>query len=385
MKINNFAQFRLISAAIPVLLIGCLAGCSGGDKKEAAAPRAALVTVQEAELRDIPVNLAAVGTVDPSATVNIVSRISGELKEVHVKDGEDVSEGQLLFVIDKKPTEIALLQVQAQLESNKAKLFKAEEDLGRSQKLTKGGFTSAAQNDEARVAAVSYRAAVKADEAAVEQAKLNLSYCEIRAPMAGRAGVIKVDKGNLVPAQSQQLLTIDAIRPVTITFSVPERHVTAIRNESAKGTLKVVAQTRHGDAAEGKLTFIGNVDSQTGTVPLKALFPNENSVMWPGEYVQVKLQLEVQANVVTVPSRAVIIGPKGNFIYVVGDDMKAQQRLVTAGTESDGLTVITEGLKQGEKVVMEGHVRLIDGITVRFPEAKVSAPATPEAQAGSAS
>lgn len=385
MKINNFAPFRVIAAALPVVLIGCLAGCSGDDKKVAAAPRAALVTVEDAVLRDIPVNLSAVGTVDPSATVTIISRISGELKEVHVKDGEEVSEGQLLFVIDKKPMEIALLQVQAQLESDKAKLAKAEDDLGRSQKLTKGGFNSAAQNDEARVAAISYRAAVKADEAAVEQAKLNLSYCEIRAPMAGRAGVVKVDKGNFVPIQSQPLLTIDTISPVTVTFSVPERHIMTIRQESAKAPLRVAAESRHGGAAEGQLTYIGNVDSQTGTVPLKASFPNKNREMWPGEYVQVKLQLEVQSNVVTIPSRAVVIGPKGNFIYVISDDMKAQQRLVKAGAETDGITVILEGLQAGEKVVMEGHVRLSDGITVRLPNASAQNDTPAKTEAGSAS
>ena len=389
MKTGTSVSFGMAALLASILLT---AGCSSGEKQQAgpAAPRAALVTVTESIQTDMPVNLSAVGTVEPSASVNVVSRTAGELLEVLVDDGEFVKEGQLLFVIDKKPAEIALHKVQAQLESDKAKLAKAEDDLARSQKLTKGGFTSAAQNDEARVAAVGYRAAVKADEAAVEQAQLDLSYCEIRAPMAGRAGAIQVDKGNYVPKESKTLLTIDAIQPVTVTFSVPERYIMAVRGLSSGSDLKVTAQPKLGKAAEGVLTFVGNVDSSTGTVPLKATFPNENGLMWPGEYVEIKLQLAVLKDSVAVPSRAVIIGPDGPFVYVVKEvpsqddparkELIAQYRLVTSGTENEGMTVVTKGLDAGEAVVMEGHVRLSDGIKVRLPEDAKPAAGTPAAR-----
>ena len=389
MKTGPYVSFGMAALLASILLT---AGCSSGEKQQAgpAAPRAALVTVTESIQTDMPVNLSAVGTVEPSASVNVVSRTAGELLEVLVDDGEFVKEGQLLFVIDKKPAEIALHKVQAQLESDKAKLAKAEDDLARSQKLTKGGFTSAAQNDEARVAAVGYRAAVKADEAAVEQAQLDLSYCEIRAPMAGRAGAIQVDKGNYVPKESKTLLTIDAIQPVTVTFSVPERYIMAVRGLSSGSDLKVTAQPKLGKAAEGVLTFVGNVDSSTGTVPLKATFPNENGLMWPGEYVEIKLQLAVLKDSVAVPSRAVIIGPDGPFVYVVKEvpsqddparkELIAQYRLVTSGTENEGMTVVTKGLDAGEAVVMEGHVRLSDGIKVRLPEDAKPAAGTPAAR-----
>ena len=389
MKTGTYVSFGMAALLASILLT---AGCSSGEKQQAgpAAPRAALVTVTESIQTDMPVNLSAVGTVEPSASVNVVSRTAGELLEVLVDDGEFVKEGQLLFVIDKKPAEIALHKVQAQLESDKAKLAKAEDDLARSQKLTKGGFTSAAQNDEARVAAVGYRAAVKADEAAVEQAQLDLSYCEIRAPMAGRAGAIQVDKGNYVPKESKTLLTIDAIQPVTVTFSVPERYIMAVRGLSSGSDLKVTAQPKLGKAAEGVLTFVGNVDSSTGTVPLKATFPNENVLMWPGEYVEIKLQLAVLKDSVAVPSRAVIIGPDGPFVYVVKEvpsqddparkELIAQYRLVTSGTENEGMTVVTKGLDAGEAVVMEGHVRLSDGIKVRLPEDAKPAAGTPAAR-----
>lgn len=389
MKTGTYVSFGMAALLASILLT---AGCSSGEKQQAgpAAPRAALVTVTESIQTDMPVNLSAVGTVEPSASVNVVSRTAGELLEVLVDDGEFVKEGQLLFVIDKKPAEIALHKVQAQLESDKAKLAKAEDDLARSQKLTKGGFTSAAQNDEARVAAVGYRAAVKADEAAVEQAQLDLSYCEIRAPMAGRAGAIQVDKGNYVPKESKTLLTIDAIQPVTVTFSVPERYIMAVRGLSSGSDLKVTAQPKLGKAAEGVLTFVGNVDSSTGTVPLKATFPNENGLMWPGEYVEIKLQLAVLKDSVAVPSRAEIIGPDGPFVYVVKEvpsqddparkELIAQYRLVTSGTENEGMTVVTKGLDAGEAVVMEGHVRLSDGIKVRLPEDAKPAAGTPAAR-----
>ncbi|MCH5277821.1 MAG: efflux RND transporter periplasmic adaptor subunit [Desulfovibrionaceae bacterium] len=380
MKSASYLSLGL--AALAALLA---AGCSSDEKRPPrTAARAALVTVTKSVLTDMPVNLSAVGTVEASATVNVVSRTAGELLEVLVDDGEYVQEGQLLFIIDKKPAEIALHKVQAQLESDRAHLAKAEDDLARSQKLTRGGFTSAAQNDEARVAAVGYRAAVKADEAAVEQARLDLSYCEIRSPMAGRAGAVQVDKGNYVPRESKTLLTIDALQPVTVTFSVPERYLTAVRGLSAGVDLMVTATPRLGQAAEGTLTFVGNVDSATGTVPLKASFPNENGLLWPGEYVEIKLRLSVLKDSVAVPSRAVIIGPKGPFVYVIregpgqdapgGRELIAEYRLVASGTESDGMTVISQGLDAGEMVVMEGHVRLSDGIRVRLPENSADGP-----------
>ncbi len=389
MKTGTCISFGKAALLASILLT---AGCSSGEKQQAgpAAPRAALVTVTESIQTDMPVNLSAVGTVEPSASVNVVSRTAGELLEVLVEDGEFVKEGQLLFVIDKKPAEIALHKVQAQLESDKAKLAKAEDDLARSQKLTKGGFTSAAQNDEARVAAVGYRAAVKADEAAVEQALLDLSYCEIRAPMAGRAGAIQVDRGNYVPKESKILLTIDAIQPVTVTFSVPERYIMTVRGLSSGSDLKVTAQPKQGKAADGVLTFVGNVDSSTGTVPLKAAFPNENGLMWPGDYVEIKLRLTVLKDSVAVPSRAVVIGPEGPFVYVVKEvpsqddptrkDLIAQYRLVTSGAENEGMTVVTKGLDAGEAVVMEGHVRLSDGIKVRLPEDAKPVAGTPAAR-----
>ncbi len=269
-------------------LLACFVLLAPAPLYAAAPQNAALVTPGTATLKDVPVLLRAVGSVDPSATVTVRPRVAGELKEVLFSEGQMVKEGELLFVIDKQPNEIAVREVEAKLEADKANLAKAEADLARSQTLVKGGYTSAEQNQQAMTLVATLRASIKADEAAIARAKLNLSYCDITAPMGGRAGALLVDKGNYVSNES--LVVIDNIRPVTVTFSVPERYVSQVRALSRQGELSVQASTPGGPAVPGLLTFMGNVDNKTGTVPLKATFANENTVLWPGEFVNIQLQ-----------------------------------------------------------------------------------------------
>ena len=346
-----------------------LIGCSGeSEKTQPRAVRTALVTLVASGTRDVPYMLEAVGTVEPSASVNIVSRTSGELQQVLANDGEMVKKGQLLFVIEKEPYQIALHQAQARLESDKAKLAKAQDDYSRALKMKKGGFSSAAETDAARVTMVSAQADVREDAAALEKAELDLSYCEIRAPMDGRASDVRVDRGNVVTAQTL-LVVVDAFQPAEITFSVPEKHLPLIRrNVREKSGLQVSADSKEGKPLVGDVIFVGNVDADTGTVPLKARFLNEGTELWPGEFLRVKIQLDTRKNAVTVPSRAVMLGPDGPFVYVVGDDRIARVRLVSTDVENDGITVISKGLASGEQVVLEGHVRLKDGMPVRLQE-----------------
>lgn len=358
-----FKHFLL--CALSLLLV---TGCSDEKKAENNATGAkALVRLAESSYRDIPYEIEAVGTVEPSASVNIVSRTGGELEQVLVKDGDTLKQGQLLFVIEKEPYNIALHQARARLESDKAKLTKAEDDYARSQKMTRGGFSSVAENDAARVNLISARAAVKEDEAAVEKAALDLSYCEIRAPMDGRAGDVKVDRGNVVSPQTS-LLMLDTVHPADITFSISEKYLPQVRRNMERGELRVSAASKEGTPVLGTVIFMGNVAPATGTVPLKARFENAGSELWAGEFLRVRITLDVRNHAVTVPSRAVMIGPDGSLVFVVGEDGKARIRLVETDVENEGVTVISKGLEAGEKVVLEGHVRLKDGIDVRVAE-----------------
>ncbi len=348
-----------------------ISGCSGESENPAPrqAARTALVTLAVSETKDVPYMLEAVGIVEPSASVNIVSRTAGELQEVLIQDGQNVKKDQLLFVIEKEPYEIALHQAQAKLESDKAKLTKARDDYARTQKMSQKGFTSTSEAETSRVAMISAQADVQSDTAALEKAQLDLSYCEIRSPMDGRVGDVLVDRGNVLSAQTL-LVVLDAFRPADITFSIPEKHLPLIRRNITGEGLAVSASSKEGHPLSGDVVFVGNVDADTGTVPLKARFANENIELWPGEFLRVHVQLDTRKNAVTVPSRAVMLGPDGPFVYVVGDDNVAHIRLVTTDIENDGLTVISSGLKSGERVVLEGHVRLQDGISVRIQEKK---------------
>ena len=344
----------------------CLSACTGESQDTKKTPvRTALVTLAVAETRDVPYMLEAVGTVEPSASVNIVSRTGGELQKALIHDGEQVKKGQLLFVIEKEPYEIALHQAQARLESDRAKLAKAKDDYARALKMSKGGFSSAAETDATRVTMVSAQADVREDEAALEKAELDLSYCEINAPMDGRAGDVRVDTGNVLTAQTL-LVVLDAFQPADITFSVPEKHLPLIRRNVQNTGLRVSAASKDGIPLSGDVIFVGNVDADTGTVPLKARFPNEKVELWPGEFLRVHLTLDIRKNAVTVPSRAVLLGPDGPFVYVVGSDKLARVRLVETDVENEGVTVISKGLSSGEQVVLEGHVRLKDGMPIRL-------------------
>lgn len=345
-----------------------LSACSEENREtKKTAVRTALVTLAVAETRDVPYKIEAIGTVEPSATVNIVSRTDGELQQILIKDGEHVQEGQLLFVIEKAPYEIALHQAQARLESNRANLAKANDDYTRALKMKKGGFSSVAEADASRVAMISAQADVREDEAALEKAKLDLSYCEVRAPMSGRAGDVKVDTGNILTAHTL-LVVLDAFQPADITFSIPEKHLPLVRRNMRDTGLHVSALSKDGKDLQGNVIFVGNVDPDTGTVPLKARFANDDIALWPGEFLRVGLTLDMRKNAVTVPSRAVLLGPDGPFVYVVGTDHIASIRLVTTDVENEGITVISNGLAAGESVVLEGHVRLKDGMPIRLQD-----------------
>ena len=344
----------------------------GQDKPGFQAPPTMAVPVAVAPVveKSMPFLIRTIGNVVASSTVSVRSRIGGALQEVHFREGEEVTKGQILFVIDPRPYEAALNQVEALLARDRALLEKAEADLRRFSELVKDDYISLEQHDQARASAASLRAAMQADEAAVKTARLELSYCTIHAPISGRTGDLFVDEGNLVKANDDQpLVVIHQIAPIEVSFSVPQQHLTGIRRPQDQGPLRVTALAKedHVNPVEGRLTFVDNaVNTETGTVLLKASFANEDRALWPGQFVDVVLTLGEQAGAIVVPSGAVQSSQQGTFVFVVEEDGTAQSRPVEVSRIVGEEAVVASGLSLEEKVVTDGQLRLVPGARVEI-------------------
>jgi multidrug efflux system membrane fusion protein len=350
---------RILLVWLLLLLAACGNETTDGQAEQAAAP----VRLAVATIGDIPQIIESVGYVAASSSVAIRSRITGELMEVRFTEGDDISEGQILFVLDERPFAAALREAQARLQRDRAQMLKAREDMRRFQNLASRGFASQEQFEQARTDATALEATVQADEAAVELRNLELAYCTIRSPIKGRAGVVVQNKGNLIKANDEiPMLTIDCFEPVYVYFSVSETHLAAIRRQAASRhvTVSILAQGAPPEqTVSGALSFIDNsVDMRTGAIRLRTEYPNAERSLWPGQFASVRLRLGEHKQVLTVPSAAVLNGPAGAYVYTVDAENRAQYRAVQPGVEYEELTVITEGLADGERVVTEGHVRL---------------------------
>jgi multidrug efflux system membrane fusion protein len=335
------------------------------------------VTVATAAKKTMPVEIRAIGNVVASATVSVLARVGGALEEVHFREGAEVEKGELLFVIDPRPYEVALKEAEAYLARDQALLERAEADLKRYAELVKQDFVTKEQYDQARASAASLKATVRADEAAVKDARLQLSYCTIYAPIDGRTGDLLVDAGNLIKANDDHpMVVINQIRPVEVSVAVPEEYLPRIRVSQASGPLKVRAlsdREKSGTLAQGRLVFVNNtVDTATGTILLKASFANEDESLWPGQFVNVALTLGEQADAVIIPSNAVQTGQQGPYVFVVKDDHTVESRPVVVSRVLGEETVIEKGVQPGETVVTDGQLRLAPGVRV---EIKVEAKA----------
>jgi multidrug efflux system membrane fusion protein len=280
-------------------------------------------------------------------------------------EGEDVRQGDLLFVIDPRPFETALEAAKAAWDRDKAKATSAEAEARRYAGLVERGYVTKQQYDDARAGAEAAAATARADSAAVEAAGLDLAYCTIRAPISGRTGSVPVKQGSLIKANADEpLVVIQQMKPALVRFTVPERSLARIRNHSSEAPLRARAilpsdTTR---AFEGVLSFFDNaVDPNTGTILLKASFPNEDAALWPGQFVDVFLDLEVRSGAVVAPPQAIQEGPQGSFVWVVGADSTAHPRPVVLGPRSGDVVVVEEGLQAGETVVVDGQLRLTKG------------------------
>lgn len=343
-----------------------LCGCSSGDSGPKGPPPApvAVTVVQE---KDMERNLHVVGNVQASATVAVKTRVTGELQAVHFVEGDQVEAGQKLFTIDPRPFEATLREAKGRLDKDRAQLAKAEDDMRRYAKLVGEGYVSRESYEQAATDAAALRATVQADRGAVENAALQLEYCTVTAPIAGRAGELKSNKGNMIKANDDTaVLTIDTLSPIYVSFAVPEAYLSAIMARQREGNVRVSARPAGGEAVIGDLTFIANtVDTRTGTIKLRGTFANTDSSLWPGQFVEVTLALGNIPGALVIPARSVQAGRNESYVYVVDESNKAQYRKVSVDIESDGLAVISEGLKKGEKVVTEGQVRLAPGVSVK--------------------
>jgi len=353
-------------AGIAALLV--MSGCgekqqtpaSGGAGAAAQRP-AAPVIVANAAQRDIPVEITAIGNVEAYQTVQVRSMVSGQIEGVHFKEGQDVSKGQLLFTLDKRPFQAVLEQTSSALKRDQATAQNNQMQATRYTSLEQQGVISREVADQQRTQAQSTSAAVAADQAAVDAAKVQLQYTDIKAPISGRAGAILINLGNLVKANDTPFLVqINQITPIYVTFSVPENQLEQIRAKVSQ-RLKVMAfpkGTRSSGAA-GELTFIDNgVDPTTGTVKLKATFTNTDRKLWPGEYVDVVMDLSTVRNAVVVPTKAIQSGQQGQYVYVVTPQNTAESRIVTTGGTYEDLTIVSKGIAPGDKVIVEGQIRV---------------------------
>jgi membrane fusion protein, multidrug efflux system len=358
--------------ALGVLLLLGQIGCS--DKKTDASKvrkeRTVPVTVTAVEERTVPVQLTAIGNVEAYSAVSIKSRITGELKQVHFREGQDVAQGALLFTIDSDPFDADLKKAQANLARSLALAKKAEEDLRRYADLVKKEYISQEQYEQVSTNLEALKAQIKADQAAVETARLQVSYCTIRAPISGRTGLLLADKGNIIRANDDKaMVVINQIQPVYVTFSLPEQALLEIKRYSTEGKLKIKAflSKEEGIPEEGLLSFIDNfVDKTTGTIRLRGTFPNQKKRLWPGGFVNIVLELTAQPNTLLVPSQAVQTGMDGQYVFVIKQDLKAENRPVTVGRSLDGHSVIEKGLKGGEMVVIDGQFQLVPGTRVQI-------------------
>jgi multidrug efflux system membrane fusion protein len=355
------SRLSLVAAA---LLLLNLTGCGkGGEKKEG--PKEAPpvpVTVGEVVQKTVPFQLKAVGNVETLATVNVKSRVDGQIVQVGIRDGQDVAKGQLLFQIDPRSFAAQLKQAEATLLKDQAQLTYASGQEKRYQDLLQKNFISREAYAQVKANLDAAQAVVKADNAALDNARLQLGYTTIRSPISGSAGKVLVSGGNLVKANDTvSLVVINQISPIYVSFAVPEQFGGQVRQRQAAGGLKVEALPRMSGAkpVEGQLAFIDNaVDATTGTLRLRAEFPNTDRVLWPGDFAETTLTLRQDNDAVVAPARAVQNGPRGTYVFVVQPDLKVAIRDVLVARTAGADAVVAKGLQAGEKVVTDGASRL---------------------------
>jgi membrane fusion protein, multidrug efflux system len=369
MRSAQFRGYQLL--CVLVLLSGLAAGCNRDTAAAAPSGRgggaggAVPVVVAKVVEKPMPLEVGVIGTVEAYSTVAVRSQITGQLTSVNFKEGQDVQMGQVLFVLDRRPLEGALAQAEANLTRDLAQSANAKQQLQRYQDLAKSGLTTREQLDTSMSNAASLDAVVGADRAAVENAKVQLDYATITSPISGRTGSLIVHVGNLVRAtDGTALVNINQVAPIYVSFGVPEGRLPELKRYLALGPVHVGARapTDIAPPSNGTIDFVDNaVDQTTGTIRVKAAFPNADRRLWPGQFVNVVVTLATDPKAIVVPSMAVQTSDKGPYVFVIKPDKTADQRMVTVARISGAETVIKDGLAAGETIVTDGQLRLVTG------------------------
>jgi multidrug efflux system membrane fusion protein len=341
------------------------------------------VTVAKVQQKNVPLTVRAIGNVEPMQSVTVRPQVGGVILRVDFAEGQEVKKGELLFEIDPRPLQAAVAQARALIERDRANAQDAEANARRLASLAKKEYVPLQQAENAQAQAQAWKAALAADQASLQTARLNLGYAQIRAPFTGRTGSVLMHAGNVVKAPDDKLVVIDQLQPIYVSFSVPENALPQVRARGASSKLPVEAQPplqdKNGNpekrasgaiAAEkqnGILTFVDNaVDQQTGQIRLKATFENRDESLWPGQFVDVTLTLGEQQGALVTPAEAVQRGQNGEFVFVVKDDHTVESRPVTVSRADQREAVIEKGLSAGETVVTEGQLRLQQGTKVQI-------------------
>ena len=393
-----------LALLVPIAMAGCSRTSAAPARRGGEGGPVPVVTAPVTQ-KDVPVDIAAIGNVEAYDTVTVQSQVTGQLNEVLFHEGDFVTKGQRLFTIDQRPFQAALAQAQANLMRDEALVTQAQAQLNRdasqaeysqltaerNTQLQQRGIISKDMAEQTRAGADASSALVKADKAAVasaqaqlvaqqsavETAKLQLAYTVIDSPLDGRTGNLAVRQGNLVTANASQLITIQKIQPVYVTFAIPAVHLPTVKAHMGQGDLQVTATPQDVEAkpATGRLTFVDNaVDPTTDTIKLKATFDNPDRRLWPGQFARVSLRLMILPHAVVVPSEAVQTGQDGLYVFVVKSDRTVEQRAVVTGERIDQDMVIQKGLNPGEIVVTEGQLRLEPGSRVQEKAAEDADP-----------
>jgi len=327
------------------------------------------VTVGSVVSKPMPIQIFAVGSVEEFAVVSIVPQVGGRIEKVHFKEGQYIKKDDLLFSLDRRPFQAALREAVARRDRDQVLATNAKNDLQRYQSLMAKDFVSREQFDKVQTQAEAAEATLRADQSAVESATLNLQYATIRSPIDGRTGNLLVNQGNVVKANDKPLVIIRQVQPIYVRFAIPEQYLPRIRERMAEVNPIVVATPRGSDEKpiHGELTFVDNtVDTSTGTILLKAQFMNQDETLWPGQYVDVVLELSVESDAVVAPASAIQKSRDGEVVFVLGNDNTVKLRTVKVLVSTIDEVVIEKGLKVGETVVTDGQFQLVDGAKVEI-------------------